>query len=43
MHPIDLIRGSSIPVRQNLTGVPETDIQYAKISPEGTGKFDVFK
>jgi hypothetical protein len=39
MHPIDLIRGSSIPVRQNLTGVPEPDIQDAKISPEGTGIF----
>ena len=43
MHPIDLIRGSSMQVRQNLTGVPEPDIQDAKISPEGTGKIRVFK
>jgi len=32
MHPIDLIRGSSMPVRQNLTGVPG-----AKIIPKGMG------
>jgi len=34
---------AQFPVRQNLTGVPEPGIQDAKTSPEGTGKFHVFK